>query len=137
MAKKKDANHALQAALDSWNWRPPPNPHDVPLVGSPASRGLRTESSVTVFSSDIEEWVHYLSLGVEDRVESEVCVHVHLQPETVLLSFAPENVESRWLSDLLAEGFLLLYRHLEKKPYVMCTLRELLFEPSNARLPVR
>ncbi len=137
MAHKKETNLALQAALDSWNWRPPPNPHAVPRVDSPASRGLRTESSVTVFSGDLEDWVNYLGLDPEQRVESGIAVRVYLQPEIDLVAFEPENEDSRWLSDLLARGFLLLRKRLEKKPHVMRTLDELLFEPSNARLPVR
>ncbi len=137
MVKKKETNQALQAALDSWNWRPPPNPHAVPRIDSPASRGLRTESSVTVFSGDLEEGVRYLNLDPEERVEPEIGVHLYLQPELDLVAFEPENEDSRWLSDLLAEGFVLLRKRLMNKPHVMRTLDELLFEPSNARLPVR
>ena len=137
MVNRKVTNQALRAALDSWNWRPPPNPHAVPRVDSPASRGLRTESSVTVFSGDLEEWVRYLSLDPEERVESEIGVRVYLQPELALVAFEPENEDSRWLSDSLAEGFQLLRRSLANKPNVMRSLDELLFEPSNARLPVR
>ncbi len=137
MVKKKETNQALQAALDSWNWRPPPNPHAVPRIDSAASRGLRTDSSVTVFSGDLEEWVRYLSLDPEDRVESEIGVCLYLRPELALVAFEPENEDSRWLSDLLTEGFLLLRRRLVNKPHVMRSLDELLFEPSNARLPVR
>ena len=137
MAKKKEANQALRAALDSWNWRPPPNPHAVPHVSSPASRGLHTESSVTVFSGDLEEWVNYLALDPEERVESGIGVRVYLEPKSDLVAFAPESEESRWLSDLLMEGFLLVRKRLKNKPHVMRSLDELLFEPSNDRLPVR
>lgn len=137
MAKKKAAEQALRAALDSWNWRPPPNPRAVTAVDSPASRGLRTDSSVTVFSGDIEEWVHYVGLPQEERVEAEIGVRVLLQPDLGLAAFEAENDDSRWLADLLRQGLSHLQQALQAKPNVRKALNELLFEPSNARLPVR
>ena len=137
MVKKKAVDQALQAALDSWNWRPPPNPHAVPLVDSAASRGLRTESSVTVFSGDLEEWVSYLSSTPEERVEPGIGVRVHLHPELRLAAFEAENEDSRWLSNLLARAIQETRERLANKPHVLRTLDALLFEPSNSQLPTR
>lgn len=136
MVSKRDAaNLALQAALDSWNWRPPPNPDALPLVESAASRGLFTDSSVTVFSGDLEEWVAYLRLARSERYEPTISVRVHLQPELRLLVFDPENEDSRWLSDILNNAYRRLGKRVEGKPHVARALAELLFDGGGVRLP--
>src|SRR6478609_7039914 len=66
--KKQEAVHqALQAALDSWNWRPP-SPHVVGHSSEPpVEPGVRTELSTTVFSGEAKEWLRYLSLPASAR----------------------------------------------------------------------
>ncbi|HET9933126.1 MAG TPA: serine/threonine-protein kinase, partial [Polyangiaceae bacterium] len=136
MVSKRDAvNLALQAALDSWNWRPPPNPDALPLVESAASRGLFTDSSVTVFSGDLEEWVTYLRLSQGERYEPAISVRAHVQPELRLLVFDAESEDARWLSDILNNAYRRLAKRVEGKPYVARALAELLFEGGASRLP--
>ncbi|MFZ5891126.1 MAG: hypothetical protein ACOY0T_08750 [Myxococcota bacterium] len=135
MSKRDAANQALLAALDSWNWRPPPNPDAVPSVESAAARGLRTESSVTVFSGDLPEWVRYLSLGAEHRCEPNMVVRVHVQAELRLLVFEPENEDSRWLAEILNSSFRRLSKRVEDKSHVARALNQLLFEGKAPRLP--
>lgn len=130
--KKHDAVHrALQAALDSWNWRAP-SPH---VVGHPSEGlvepGLRTELSTTVFSGEAKEWLRYLGMPPAARFEPDLSVRVHLQPDIRLAAFEPENDDSRWLADLLSLGLRKARKRLEEKPKVLQVLDELLF--SNAR----
>ena len=130
--KKQEAVHqALQAALDSWNWRPP-SPH---VVGHPSEAlvepGLRTELSTTVFSGEAKEWLRYLSLPAAARFEPELRVRVHLQAEFRMVAFEAENDDSRWLADLLALGVRRARKFLESKPKALNVFEELLF--GNAR----
>ena len=130
--KKQDAVHqALQAALDSWNWRPP-NPH---VAGHPSEAidapSLRTEFSTTVFSGEAKEWLRYLSLPASARFEADLRVRVHLQADFKMVAFEAENDDSRWLADLLALGLRRARKRLEDKPKVLQVFEDLLF--GNAR----
>jgi len=136
MAKKHQADRALRAALDSWNWRPPPDPRLVLTVDSPSSRGLRTESSVTVFSGDLEEWVDYLGYSPNERLEPGLSVRVYVQPEYHLIAFEAQNEASRWLADLLSLGFDCLRHQIASRPHLGRVLDSLVFEPSNLGLHV-
>lgn len=127
MSKRDAANLALRAALDSWNWRPPPNPDALPIMESAASRGLLTESSVTVFSGDLTEWVSYLRRPPAERYEPNMLVRVHLQPDLRALVFEPENEDSRWLSDILNQAYRRLCKRVEARQHVERTLMDLLF----------
>jgi len=127
--KKQEAVHqALQAALDSWNWRPP-SPH---VVGHPSEAivepGLRTELSTTVFSGEAKEWLRYLSLSPGARFEPDLRVRVHLQPDFKMVAFEAENDDSRWLADLLALGLRKARKRLEDKPKVLNVFEDLLFD---------
>jgi hypothetical protein len=58
MVKKKEARHAVRAALDSWNWRAPASLE--PLLDESSgvatrAAGVRTEHSTTVFSAEAED----------------------------------------------------------------------------------
>src|SRR4051794_37732357 len=126
--KKQEAVHqALQAALDSWNWRPP-SPH---IVGHSseaiAPPGLRTEFSTTVFSGGGKEWVRYLSMPAAARFEADQRVRVHLQADFRMVAFEAENDDSRWLADLLALGLRKARKRLEDKPKVLHVFEDLLF----------
>src|SRR6187402_3110295 len=126
--KKQEAVHqALQAALDSWNWRPP-SPH---VAGHPsesvAPPGLRTEHSTTVFSGEAKEWLRYLNLPSSTRFEADLRVRVHFQADFRLVAFEAENDESRWLADLLALGLRRARKRLEDKPKVLHVFEELMF----------
>ena len=131
MKKHEVAHQALQAALDSWNWRPP-SPH---VVGHPseavAEPGVRTELSTTVFSGEAKEWLRYLSLPARARFEPDIAVRVHLHPDLRVAAFEPENEDSRWLADLLAMGLKRVRKRLEDKPKVLNVFDDLVF--SNAR----
>src|SRR6188768_1684231 len=130
--KKQEAVHqALQAALDSWNWRPP-TPH---VAGHSSEAlvapGLRTELSTTVFSGEAKEWLRYLSLPAAARFEPDLAVRVHLQADFRMIAFEAENDDSRWLADLLALGMRRVRKRLEDKPKVLQVFEDLLF--GNAR----
>ncbi|MES1175676.1 MAG: hypothetical protein ABUL62_15250 [Myxococcales bacterium] len=130
--KKQEAVHqALQAALDSWNWRPP-SPH---VVGHPSESvfepAVITELSTTVFSGEAKEWLRYLSLPASARFEPDISVRVHFQPDIKLAAFEAENDDSRWLADLLALGLRRTRKRLEDKPKVLNVFDDLLFV--NAR----
>jgi len=130
--KKQEAVHqALQAALDSWNWRPP-SPHVVGHSSEPpVEPGVRTELSTTVFSGEAKEWLRYLSLPASARFEPDLAVRVHLQADFRMVAFEAENDESRWLADLLALGVRRARKFLERKPKVLNVFEDLLF--ANAR----
>jgi len=130
--KKQEAVHqALQAALDSWNWRPPAS-H---IVGHPSETidepGVQTELSTTVFSGEAKEWLRYLSLPASTRYEPDLRVRVHFQADFKMVAFEAENDDSRWLSDLLALGLRRARKRLEDKPKVLQVFEDLLF--GNAR----
>jgi len=130
--KKQEAVHqALQAALDSWNWRPP-SPH---VMGHPSEGvvepGLRTELSTTVFSGEAKEWLRYLNMPTATRFEADLRVRVHLQPDFRMVAFEAENDDSRWLADLLALGLRRARKRLEDKPKALNIFEELLF--TNAK----
>jgi len=130
--KKQDAVHqALQAALDSWNWRPP-SPH---VAGHPSEAvdepSLRTEFSTTVFSGEAKEWLRYLSLPASARFEADLRLRVHFQADFKMVAFEAENDDSRWLADLLALGLRRARKRLEDKPKVLQVFEDLLF--GNAR----
>jgi hypothetical protein len=131
MKKHEVVHQALQAALDSWNWRPP-SPH---VVGHPseaaAPPGVRTELSTTVFSGEAKEWLRYLSLPAEARFEPDLSVRVHLHPDLRVAAFEPENEDSRWLAELLAMGLKKVRKRLEDKPKVLNVFDDLVF--ANAR----
>lgn len=130
--KKQEAVHqALQAALDSWNWRPPlgQSPEEEPPA--PSVAGVQTELSTTVFSGEAKEWLHYLSLPASERYEPELIVHVHLQPELRLAAFEAENEDSRWLADMLSLGLRRARKRLEDRPKALNVFDDLLF--ANAR----
>ena len=131
MKKQEVVSQALRAALDSWNWRPP-SPH---VVGHPSEAtlepGLRTELSTTVFSGEAKEWLRYLSLSPDARLEPDVSVRVHLHPDLRVVAFEAEGEDARWLSDLLALGLKRARKRLEDKPKVLNVFDELLF--ANAR----
>jgi hypothetical protein len=130
--KKNEAVHqALQAALDSWNWRPP-SPH---VVGHPSETvtepGIQTELSTTVFSGEAKEWLRYLRLSASERCEPELSVRVHLQPDMRVVACEAENDDSRWLADLVALGLRRARKRLADKPKVENAFDDLLFK--NAR----
>ncbi|MEO7034117.1 MAG: hypothetical protein ABI548_09510 [Polyangiaceae bacterium] len=131
MKKQEVVTQALKAALDSWNWRPP-SPH---VVGHPSEAtlepGMRTELSTTVFSGEAKEWLRYLSLSPEARLEPDVIVRVHLHPDLRVVAFEAEGEDARWLSDLLALGLKKARKRLEDKPKVLNVFDDLLF--ANAR----
>jgi hypothetical protein len=134
MSKKDAAREALQAALDSWNWRPPPSSRD-PGAGAggelPRSLGVRTELSTTVFSAEPEDWLRYLQLPLGQRHEPDLAVRVHLQRDWRLVAFEAENEESRWLEQLLDQGLRHVRRGIEAKPHVLGVLDELIFGDMN------
>lgn len=127
--KKKAENRALRAAIRSWLWWDSTSPL---LSGSGegwgAARSLRTEFTATVFSGEATDWVRYLTTPVENRYQPDLRVQVHLQPELRLIAFEPQSEASRWLSDLLKEGFHRLFNQLRAKPNVLVALQELLFD---------
>jgi hypothetical protein len=129
--KKQVVHQALQAALDSWNWRPP-SPH---VVGHPSEAvdepGVRTERSTTVFSGEAKEWLAYLSMPASTRLEPDVSVRVHLLADLRVVAFEAENDDSLWLADLLTLGLKKARKRLEDKPKVLNVLDDLLF--ANAR----
>ena len=130
--KKQEAVHqALQAALDSWNWRPP-SPH---IAGHPSEAeresGVRTELSTTVFSGEAKEWLHYLNLPAAERFEPGLAVRVHLHPDLRMVAFEAENEDSRWLADLLALGVRRARSRLEAKPKVLNIFDDLMFTTSK------
>ncbi len=130
--KKNEAVHqALQAALDSWNWRPP-SPH---IVGHPSETitepGIQTELSTTVFSGEAKEWLRYLRLSAQERCEPELSVRIHLQPDMRVVACEAENEDSRWLADLIALGMRRARKRLSDKPKVENAFDDLLFK--NAR----
>src|SRR6188768_1651326 len=136
--KKQEAVHqALQAALDSWNWRPP-TPH---VAGHSSEAlvapGLRTELSTTVFSGEAKEWLRYLSLPAAARFEPDLGVRVHLQADFRMIAFEAENDDSRWLADLLALGVRRARKFLESKPKVLNVFEELLFKRAEKTVSVR
>jgi len=136
--KKQEAVHqALQAALDSWNWRPP-SPH---VAGHSSEAlvepGLRTELSTTVFSGEAKEWLRYLSLPAATRFEPDLGVRVHLQADFRMIAFEAENDDSRWLADLLALGVRRARKFLESKPKVLNVFEELLFKRAEKTVSVR
>src|SRR5688572_20950602 len=105
MKKEEAVHHALRAALDSWNWQPPPtsdvtDEHAPEL--QPRSVSVRTELSATVFSAEATDWVRYLKLPIERRYEPDIRVRLHVAPDVQLMAFEAENSESRWLSLLLS-----------------------------------
>lgn len=131
MSSKKDAaREALQAALDSWNWRAPPSSRGGAASASSEVRrplGVRTELSTTVFSAEPEDWVRYLKLPPEQRHEPDLGVRVHLQRDWRLVAFEAENEQSRWLEQLLDQGLRHVRRRLEATPHVLGVLDELAF----------
>lgn len=130
--KKQEAVHqALQAALDSWNWRPPSAQTEGQRPEPTPAPGERTELSTTVFSGESKEWLSYLRLPPSQRFEPELLVSVHLQPELRLAAFEAENEDSRWLADLLSLGLRRARKRLEDKPKALQVFDDLLF--ANAR----
>lgn len=130
--KKQEAVHqALQAALDSWNWRPPASHNAGQRSETVVEPGLRTELSTTVFSGEAKEWLRYLSLPANTRYEPDLRVRVHFQADFKMVAFEAENDESRWLADLLALGLRRARKRLEDKPKVLQVFEDLLF--GNAR----
>jgi hypothetical protein len=130
--KKNEAVHqALQAALDSWNWRTPPPQ----VVGHPSETvtepGIQTELSTTVFSGEAKEWLRYLRLPVSERCEPDLRVRIHLQPDMRVVAFEAENEDSRWLADVVALGLRRTRKRLTDKPKVESAFDDLLFK--NAR----
>jgi hypothetical protein len=142
--KKAEAvNQALRAALDSWNWRPPPagEIHDE-IVSAPAAAAVsvRTELSATVYSAEATDWVRYLKLPPEQRYERDLSVRVHVGPDVRLLAFEAENQDSQWLSELLHQALELLRERCEQRQHVRQALEELLFDTGrddNAERTVR
>jgi len=135
MSSKKDAaREALQAALDSWNWRPPPSSRGVSAGSSsepPRPLGVRTELSTTVFSAEPEDWVRYLKLPSAARHEPDLGVRVHLQRDWRLVAFEAENEQSQWLAEILDQGLRHVRRRIEAKPHVLGVLDELVFGDMN------
>lgn len=130
--KKTDAvNQALRAALDSWNWRPPPPQ----VIGHPSETvpepGIQTELSTTVFSGEAKEWLRYLRIPPNERCEQDIGVRIHLQPDIRIVACEPENDDSRWLADLIALGLRRTRKRLEERPKVDHVFDDLLFK--NAR----
>lgn len=130
--KKTEAVHqALQAALDSWNWRPP-SPHVVrhpsQLLSEP---GIQTELSTTVFSGEAKEWLAYLRRPASERCEPNLGVRVHLQPDLRIVACEAENEDSRFIADLLALGLRRARKRLAGRPKVEHAFDDLLFK--NAR----
>ena len=132
MKKHEVVHQALQAALDSWNWRPP-SPH---VVGHPSEAatgpGLRTELSTTVFSGEAKEWLRYLSLPTELRFEPEhlrfactctrICASSPSSPKMKIRAGSPtcwRPVSKR------------VRKRLEDKPKVLSVFDDLIF--ANAR----
>lgn len=135
MSSKKDAaRQALQAALDSWNWRPPPSSRGAPASASVETQrppAVRTEFSATVFSAEPEDWVRYLKLPFAQRHEPELGVRVHLQRDWRLVAFEADNEQSQWLADLLDQGLRHVRRRIESKPNVLAVLDDLIFGDMN------
>jgi len=134
--KKNEAvNQALRAALDSWNWRPPP-PQFIAHPSQTASEpGIQTELSTTVFSGESKEWLRYLRLPPHERCEPDIGVRIHLQPDMRIVACEPENDDSRWLSDLVALGLRRTRKRLQDRPKVDHVFDDLLFK--NARRGAR
>jgi hypothetical protein len=127
---KETARLALRAALDSWNFLPPPSSRRGSVISEDRTfrqSGVRTELSTTVFSAEPEEWVRYLTLTHEERYEREIRVHLHTDARLGLAVFAAENEASSWLATLLDQGFRNLRRYLEPKPNVLAAFHELAF----------
>src|SRR5690349_20719522 len=135
MSSKKDAaRQALQAALDSWNWRPPPSSRGAPASASLETQrplAVRTEFSTTVFSAEPEDWVRYLKLPFAQRHEPELGVRVHLQRDWRLVAFEADNEQSQWFAELLDQGLRHVRRRIESKPNVLAVLDDLIFGDMN------
>ncbi len=135
MKKNEAVNQALRAALDSWNWRPPPPD----FIGHPSETvsvpGIQTELSTTVFSGEAKEWLRYLRLSPSERCEQDIGVRIHLQPDIRIVACEPENDDSRWLADLIALGLRRTRKRLEDRPKVDHVFDDLLFK--NARRGAR
>src|SRR6185369_7593539 len=105
-SKAGDAvRQAVRDALASW-YGPPPS---APPAGRRSPRawsqtGVRTELSTTVFSSDPEEWVRYLTLPFHERFVPDIRVLVHRHRALKLVAFEPEHESSQWLATLLDDG---------------------------------
>ena len=127
MNKQEAVHQALQAALDSWNWRPPPSRIQGDMPEATHEAGVRTELSTTVFSGEAKEWLRYLSIPPSARFEPELRVRVHFQADFRMVAFEAENDDSRWLADLLALGMRRVRKRLEDKPKVLQVFEELLF----------
>ncbi|HYQ45016.1 MAG TPA: hypothetical protein VER11_23680 [Polyangiaceae bacterium] len=131
MKKQEVVHQALQAALDSWNWRPPTSQGAIHGPEPIAEPGVQTELSTTVFSGEAKEWLRYLSLPASTRYEPDLRVRVHFQADFKMVAFEAENDDSRWLADLLALGLRRARKRLEDKPKVLQVFEDLLF--GNAR----
>jgi hypothetical protein len=131
MVKKKEARHAVRAALDSWNWRAPaslePLLDESSGVATRAAR-VRTEHSTTVFSAEAEDWVRYLGLSHGERYEPDFRVRIHLHREWHLLAFEAENDDSRWLAELLERGLSSVKKRLESRPHLLSAFDDLVFQ---------
>ncbi|HET7543721.1 MAG TPA: hypothetical protein VFK05_27800 [Polyangiaceae bacterium] len=130
MKKEEAVQQALQAALDSWNWRPPPSPASDAVQETPEA-GVQTELSTTVFSGEAKEWLRYLSIPPSARFEPDLRVRVHFQADFSMIAFEAENDDSRWLADLLALGMRRVRKRLEDKPKVLQVFEDLLFRNSR------
>ena len=95
------------------------------------NRACARSCSTTVFSGEAKEWLRYLSLPPDARLEPDVIVRVHLHPDLRVVAFEAEGEDARWLSDLLALGLKRARKRLEDKPKVLNVLDQLLF--ANAR----
>lgn len=138
MAGKKEeaARLAVRAALDSWNWRPPPNGDELApgsLRSAARAPSIRTELSTTVFSAEPEDWVRYLKLPLSERYQPDIKVHVHLQRDWRLIAFEAESEHSKWLAELLEAGIRFAHQRLEPKPHVLRAFDELVFGDMNGQ----
>ena len=132
VGKKEAASQAIRQALDSWNFLPPPS-------SSASGRrreafgqsGVRTELSTTVFSSEPEAWVRYLTLPLSQRYEPALRVHVHTDPRLRVAAFEAESEAARWLADFLEQGVRAVRRRVEPKPHVLAAFEEMVFGPPN------
>lgn len=107
---------------------PPPN-------GNVPNR-VRTEFSATLFSGDAREWVRYLSLGAQARLEYGLAgTLVHGADGSLVVE--PDNPDSAWFCDILTGGLARLRLLAQRKPNVAAQLAELLLRATLAPTPIR
>lgn len=106
---------------------PPPN-------GSAPNR-VRTEFSATLFSGDARDWVRYLSLGTQARLEYGLAGTVVAAEGGVVVE--ADNPDSVWFCAMLTAGLSRLRQLSQRKANVEAQLTELMARATRSPKPVR